>query len=194
MNVLVTIVAAYFIGSIPFGLLIAKGICGIDPRTAGSGNVGTTNVARLCGKGCGFLTLLCDVVKGVVPVVIALYLPLTPIYIMLTAFAALLGHVFSCFLRFKGGKAVATSVGVLLPIAFLELLCAGIVTVFCIWYTGFVSLGSVVLVVLVPLAMGAFGHMTYMPLALAIMVLVLWRHRQNIKRLINKEEVSWIKR
>lgn len=194
MNVWIAIGIAYLIGSIPFGLIIAKGICGIDPRTAGSGNIGATNVARLCGKFYGFLALLCDVLKGVVPVVMALYFSFTPTFIMLVAFSTLLGHVFSCFLRFKGGKAVATTVGVIAPLAFFEILCAGIVALFLIWYTGFVSIGSIVLVVLLPVLMLVFGNMTYLPLALAIMGLVLWRHRQNIKRLINKEEVSWIKR
>ncbi len=185
---------AYLIGSVPFGLLIAKTFCGIDPRTAGSKNIGTTNVARLCGKGYGLLTLLCDVLKGIVPASIALYANCSHNEVMLVAFCALLGHIFSCFLRFSGGKAVATTIGVFIPLALTELLCVVLVMVVCIWYTGFVSIGSIILVVGMPLAMLAFGDTVYLPLALAVMVIVLWRHRQNIVRLIKKEEVSWIKR
>lgn len=99
----------YCIGSVPFGLVFAKTFCRIDPRTAGSGNVGATNVARLCGKAWGAATLACDLLKGTIPVFIAMQYSTSELVWTLTALAAILGHLYSCFLGFKGGKAVATS-------------------------------------------------------------------------------------
>ena len=107
----------YCIGSVPFGLVFAKTFCRIDPRTAGSGNVGATNVARLCGKAWGAATLACDLLKGTIPVFIAMQYSTSELVWTLTALAAILGHLYSCFLGFKGGKAVATSIGVLIPLA-----------------------------------------------------------------------------
>ena len=93
----------YCIGSVPFGLVFAKTFCRIDPRTAGSGNVGATNVARLCGKAWGAATLACDLLKGTIPVFIAMQYSTSELVWTLTALAAILGHLYSCFLGFKGG-------------------------------------------------------------------------------------------
>ncbi|MDR2727226.1 MAG: glycerol-3-phosphate 1-O-acyltransferase PlsY, partial [Deltaproteobacteria bacterium] len=142
---------AYLIGSIPFGLVLAKTFCRIDPRTEGSGNIGSTNVARLCGKGWGVATLACDILKGTLAVAMALYLSDSSSLHSLTALAAILGHLHSCFLGFKGGKAVATSIGVLIPLAFVPLLLASLLCVVVIWRSGFVSLGSLTLVTALPL-------------------------------------------
>ena len=132
----------YCIGSVPFGLVFAKTFCRIDPRTAGSGNVGATNVARLCGKAWGAATLACDLLKGAIPVFVAMQYSTSELVWTLTALAAILGHLYSCFLGFKGGKAVATSIGVLIPLAFWQLLIAVCICLFLIWRSGFVSLGS----------------------------------------------------
>ena len=198
------IAITYVIGSIPFGLLFAKTFCGLDPRLAGSGNVGATNVARLCGKKWGAATLLCDVLKGAIPVAVAMRLadvwPLasanteSTILITLTALAAICGHLFSCFLGFKGGKAVATSIGVFVPLAFWQLLVACLVCVVVIWRSGFVSLGSLTLVTLLPLLLAFFGPHNALPLALLITGFVFWSHRQNIQRLLKGEEKTWIKK
>lgn len=192
------IFVTYGIGSIPFGLVFAKTFCHTDPRTAGSGNVGATNVARLCGKVWGGATLICDVLKGALPVWVAMSLagdsPLgwTPA-VTLTALAAVLGHRCSCFLGFKGGKAVATSVGVFLSLAFWQLVVAGAICLFLIWRSGFVSLGSLALVTAMPLLLLLSGHFGLLPLALIIMILVYWTHRENIRRLARGEEKTWIK-
>ena len=188
------IALTYVIGSIPFGLVIAKTFCRIDPRTAGSGNVGATNVARLCGKPCGFATLACDLLKGALPVFIAMRCFPSEAVWTLTALAAILGHLYSCFLGFKGGKAVATSIGVLIPLAFWQLLIAVIICLFLIWRSGFVSLGSLALVTSMPILLVLSGKFSLLPLSLIILGLVYWSHRENIRRLAKGEEKTWIKK
>lgn len=185
------IIISYIIGSIPFGVLFANIFCGIDPRTVGSGNVGATNITRICGRKLGLITLFFDVLKGAVPVAIATYLSDSPIMYTLTGLAAIIGHLYSCFLHFKGGKAVATSIGVLIPIAFWQLFIAALLCIFFIWRSGFVSLGSLVLVTSLPIILLLTGQFAYIPLSLIIMALVLWSHKQNIQRLINGEEKVW---
>ena len=188
------IVAAYVLGSVPFGLLFARHFCGIDPRNAGSGNVGATNIARLCGKGWGVATLACDVAKGALAVYVALLLGDSPLLHSLTALAAILGHLYSCFLGFKGGKAVATSIGVLIPLAFFPLFLSCLVCVVVIWRSSFVSLGSLSLVTCLPLLLLVSGRWAFVPLALVVMVLVYWSHRENIARLLAGTEKTWVKK
>ena len=109
MTAFLCIVLGYVLGSAPWGLVIARTFCGIDPRNDGSRNTGATNVARLCGFRWGVLTLACDLGKGALPVALALWLGLSPLLVTCVALACVLGHVFSCFMGFRGGKAVATS-------------------------------------------------------------------------------------
>ncbi len=187
------IVCSYLIGAIPFGLVISKRYCGIDPRTAGSCNVGSTNVARLCGKKYGVMTLICDILKGAVPVSVALMMSDSMLFVTLVGLATVLGHVYSCFLGFKGGKAVATSIGVFIPLALWPLLLAVVVCLALIGVSGFVSIGSLSLVLCLPLILFLFGSWALLPLALCITVLVLWTHRANIQRLICGTEKSWKK-
>ena len=182
----------YCIGSVPFGLLFAKTFCRIDPRTAG--NVGATNVARLCGKAWGAATLACDLLKGTIPVFIAMQYSTSELVWTLTALAAILGHLYSCFLGFKGGKAVATSIGVLIPLAFWQLLIAVCICLFLIWRSGFVSLGSLALVTAMPILLALSGKFGLLPLSLIILALVFWSHRENIRRLAKGEEKTWIKK
>lgn len=187
------IIITYILGSVPYGVVFARTFCGIDPRTAGSCNVGATNVARLCGKKWGAATLACDILKGAVPVCIALHINDSPVFASLTALAAVLGHLFSCFLRFRGGKAVATSIGVFMPLAFWPLLAACAACLLVIWRSGFVSLGSLTLVTALPVFLLLGGCWKYLPLALIIMALVIWSHRANIQRLICHTEKPWQK-
>lgn len=194
MGNLLWLVTAYVIGSIPFGLLIAKMFCGTDPRTGGSRNVGATNVARLCGTKFGVLTLICDVLKGVVPVATAMTFSDSTLFFSLTALAALLGHLYSVFLGFKGGKAVATTLGVFIPLAFTPLLLSALTCAVVIWRSGFVSLGSLTLVTALPIMLLLSGNFAYIPLALVVMVLVFWSHRENIGRLARGEEKPWQKK
>lgn len=194
MGNLLWIAIAYVMGSIPFGLVFARTFCGVDPRTGGSRNVGATNVARLCGTKWGVATLLCDALKGALPVGIALSFSDSALFHSLTALAALIGHLHSCFLGFKGGKAVATTVGVFIPLAFGQLVLAGIACLLVIWRSGFVSLGSLTLVTALPVFLLLYGKWKLLPLALVVMALVYWSHRENIGRLARGEEKPWQKK
>ncbi|GFM36429.1 glycerol-3-phosphate 1-O-acyltransferase PlsY [Desulfovibrio psychrotolerans] len=194
LGILLWLLIAYMIGSVPFGLLVAKAACGVDPRNGGSGNVGATNVARLCGTRYGMLTLVLDLLKGVVPVWAGMLVSTSPLFLSLVALAALLGHVYSMFLDFKGGKAVATTIGVFIPLAFSSLLASALVCLLVIWRTGYVSLGSLTLVTIMPAALLITGCWAYIPLALGVMALVYWTHRENIARLARGEEKSWQKK
>jgi acyl-phosphate glycerol 3-phosphate acyltransferase len=185
---------AYVLGSIPFGLIIAEKFCGLDPRKDGSGNTGATNVARLCGPKWGVLVLVCDALKGLVAVAIAIHLaPESSILHSLAAMAAIIGHRYSLFMGFKGGKAVATTVGVFIPLAFWQLVIAGAVCILVIWRSGFVSLGSLVLVTLLPVLLLFSGAWGPLPLAVLVMALVFYAHRENIRRLMRGEEKPWLK-
>ncbi len=187
------IVLSFLVGAIPCGLIIAQKYCGIDPRTAGSRNVGSTNVARLCGKEWGVKTLICDIVKGFVPVAMAGIFGDSMIFITLVALATVLGHVFSPFLDFKGGKAVATSIGAFMAVAFWPLFFAVLVCLALIKYSGFVSLGSLALVASLPVFLLLGGYFSAIPLSLCLLVLVIWTHRYNIQRLICGIEKPWNK-
>ena len=240
---------AYLLGSIPFGLVVGRVFCKIDIRQAGSGNVGATNVARLCGTKWGVLTLLLDAAKGAVPVALVLYvLPhywatlfpvkaatdmfvdnwaatgtATPSAIIttlaasgktavilakaglatsgmaaFTALAALLGHIYSFFLNFRGGKAVATTVGIYLVLLPIHLIIAAILCIVVIKRWGFVSLGSITLVSAMPILLVFSGMFTrnfdYFLLSVCIAVLVVYSHRGNLMRLMEGEEKPWRKR
>ena len=184
---------AYVLGSIPFGLFIAAKCCGIDPRKDGSGNTGATNVARLCGVKWGVCVLVCDALKGFVAVAAAMHFaPADPMFHSIVAMAAIIGHRYSVFMNFSGGKAVATTVGVFLPMAFFQLATAAVVCVLVIWRSGFVSLGSLTLVTLLPVLLAFSGNWGPFPLALLVMALVYYAHRENIRRLLRGEEKPWL--
>ena len=189
----VWILVAYALGSVPWGVVIAKTFCGIDPRTDGSKSTGATNVSRLCGFGYGVATLACDLLKGAVPVWIALRISPSPLFVSLVAVAAVLGHVFSCFMHFRGGKAVATSIGVFLPLAFWPLLGSCALCMLVIWRSGFVSLGSLSLVVSLPVFLAIAGAWQWLPLSLCLCVIVVVKHRENIGRLRAGTEKPWLK-
>lgn len=187
------VIMSYIIGSIPFGLVIARTSCGIDPRTAGSMSPGATNVSRLCGFPYGVATLACDVAKGALPVWGALYLDPNMFFVSLTGLACVVGHVFSCFMNLKGGKAVATSIGVFLPLAFWPLLGAIALCMLVIWRSGYVSLGSLTLLGSLPIILLLFGYWEWVPLSVCLAIIVYVRHRENINRLRKGEEKPWLK-
>ena len=179
---------AFVLGSIPFGLVIAKTIKGIDPRKAGSGSIGSTNVARLCGWPCGVLTLFCDIMKGTLPVLIAVHFMPEQFWQSLVALCAVLGHIKSPFLGFKGGKGVATTIGALIPLAFLPLLCAVGCFFIVAFITRYVSLSSMTMAVALVLFYALFGYWELMPLGIFLAVMIIWAHRANIGRLMRGEE------
>jgi glycerol-3-phosphate acyltransferase PlsY len=192
---------AYLLGSIPFGYLIVRAGGGGDVRETGSGGTGATNVTRRAGKGAGVLTLALDGLKGAAAVLIA-RLTLTEGFavdwwVAAAAVAVVAGHVFPVWLGFRGGKGVATGLGVFAVLAPLALLCALPVFVLVVWATRYVSLGSIVAAVLMPLAVWALGARAsargaeLMPVLTAASVggaLIIFMHRANIGRLLRGEE------
>jgi len=188
------IVSTYLLGSIPFGLVVARLLCGVDPRRAGSGNIGATNVARLCGFPYGVLTLLLDVAKGFGPVLAArLLLGAWPV-VSLVLLAAVAGHMFPIFLRGRGGKGVSTTIGVFLAAAPLPAGVAILCCVAVIAITGYVSAGSLVLAVAMPLGCLVLGPADLAPAAAVVAVAIIWKHRGNIARLRVGQEKTWRKR
>ena len=127
------------------------------------------------------------------PVWLAFRINPSPMFVSVVALACVLGHVFSCFMKFKGGKAVATSIGVFLPLAFWQLLAAAALCCLVIWRSGFVSLGSLTLVVSLAVALAVTGQWSWLPLALCVCAVVVWKHKENIARLRAGTEKSWLK-
>jgi len=183
------VVAAYLLGAVPFGLLLAKALTHKDPRKHGSGNIGATNVMRTGGKLVGGLTLLADIAKGVIPVLLALLAGLPEAWVAAIAVATFLGHVFPLYLGFKGGKGVATMLGVMLP---WQPVVAGIGIV--VWYLAlkvshYVSLASIVAALMLPLLVASTGGSGPALLTgVVFAALVTWKHSANIKRLLNGTE------
>ena len=187
--------AAYFLGSIPFGLLLAKLFAGKDIRESGSGNIGANNVARVVGPAAGILTLSLDVAKGYAAVWLAgRFTDQSSAAMTLAAVAALLGHCFSVWLNFKGGKGVATALGVFLMLAPLAALCSLLVFILVSIAWGYVSLGSVSAAAAMPLLMyclWAPGHAPPLIVdfgTLFASALVIVKHDANLQRLIDGEE------
>ncbi len=181
-------IAAYLCGSIPTGVLIAKRQ-GITVSEAGSGNIGATNVARTAGKKAGILTLVGDVLKGLLPVLVVGWLGLGEIVQASTAVMAILGHLFSVFMRFSGGKGVATGLGVFLGLAPTAILTAllGFVIVFAA--TRFVSFASLIAAALTPFLIFFLSYPRPHNIAgIIIAVLIILRHHENISRLMKGKE------
>jgi len=176
------------IGSIPVGVLIGR-LRGFDPRGVGSGNIGMTNVARAGGTGAAAATFLGDALKGLLPVLIAKAAGLSHSGLAMVGFAAFMGAIASLFLRFKGGRGVAASVGIWLGLAPAPVLLALGVFVAFIASTRIVSLASISAAIVLPPAVAAARcPRSYILLAILMSGLVLLRHRENIRRLIDGEE------
>lgn len=182
---------SYLLGAIPFGLILAKVSGRPDPRLHGSKNMGATNVARVCGTGYGIATLVLDIFKGFFPVAVAATFSQSWFFLTLTALAVLLGHMYSVFLDGKGGKGVATTVGIYLGLAPWPAFLSILVCIAVIKLSGFVSLGSLMLVTLMPIFLLLSGDYAFLLLSLIIMALVFSRHKENILRLAKGEEQSW---
>lgn len=180
------VLIAYLLGSIPFGLIVVKLMTGEDVRASGSGNIGATNVLRTTGALAGVLTLLLDIAKGFLAVWLGDRLTGgSMLWMSMAAIAVLLGHVFSVWLKFQGGKAVASFVGAFAWLAPLPLLAVLILFVTVLVWTRHLSLGSVVAAGLFPFACWMILHPDWPVLMAAVVsaVLVIWRHRENIERI-----------
>ena len=200
MYVLMAIIA-YLIGSINFSVILSKKMAGFDLREKGSGNAGTTNMLRTVGKGAAALTLICDVLKGVVAIGIAILIGKTgadidkALLVQIAGIAVVLGHTFPIFFQFKGGKGVATSLGVLLLSNWqIGLICL-VFGLLLIILTRMVSLGSCAAAVLYPV-LTLFIHEHYIVsegndyfiYSILLAIIVLWNHRSNIKRIMSGTE------
>lgn len=177
-------VAAYLVGAIPFGLLFARWLTGKDPRSHGSGNIGATNVMRTGGKKVGALTLLADILKGTIPVAVAIMFDSEQLLIAIVALAAFIGHIFPLYLRFKGGKGVATMFGVVIP--WMPWVAVGSFTVWLIVFrlTRYVSLASIIAGITLPLLAWLLGASVEAVVACLVLGgLMTARHYSNIGRL-----------
>lgn len=194
------VLLSYLLGSIPFGYLLVRLSVGGDVRETGSGGTGATNVTRRAGRGVGVLTLLLDLLKGAGAVLVARALlgagGAAQWWVCAAAGAAVLGHVFPAWLKFRGGKGVATGLGVFLVLAPLATLCAALVFALVVGLWRYVSLGSMVAAALLPLAvwsLSALGISDRAPgplLALSILgaALIVLTHRANVGRLLRGDE------
>ncbi len=183
-------VVGYLAGSIPFGVIVTHALTKKDVRAHGSGNIGATNVARVAGTQIGALVLVLDAVKGTVPVLLALHLaPERPLLHVAVAYAAFLGHVFPVWLKFQGGKGVATALGVLIVLVPVAALAGAVVWGVIVATTKVSSIGS--------LAGGAVAigvsfflgkPLEYPLLAVVLLVSMVWTHRANIGRMVKGTE------
>jgi glycerol-3-phosphate acyltransferase PlsY len=197
MPILVAIaIAGYLLGSIPFGYLLVRVFRGEDVRLSGSGNIGATNVARKSPV-MGILTLLLDALKGAAAVLLATHFfprPDTTRYVSmsLAALLAVLGHMFPLWLKFRGGKGVATGLGSFAMIAPKSVLIAAGLFVLIVLASRYVSLGSIVSVIAFPVLVWLFRQYGNSEMALALMAcasaLIIWKHRENIQRLLSGTE------
>ncbi|TLM66269.1 MAG: glycerol-3-phosphate 1-O-acyltransferase PlsY [Deltaproteobacteria bacterium] len=182
----ITLAVIYLIAAIPTGVVLTRLMGFEDVRTKGSGNIGATNVYRVAGKLPGILTLCGDILKGFLPLLaVKLWLAPTPLQLGLTGVVAIVGHCYPVYLRFKGGKGVATALGIFLVLDPLALLGACLVFLGAVLATRYISLGSVLAAVTAPLLTLLFHR----PLPLiagagAIGTLIVWRHRDNLRRLL----------
>lgn len=188
MTLLSLSVFAFVLGSIPTGLIIAK-VKGIDLRQTGSGNIGATNVLRSAGKGAAFLTLSGDMLKGAAAVLLAgHFLPGQPVYQGIIGLCSILGHNFSVFLKFRGGKGVATSLGVLSIYSPQTGLFTIIIWLMTVWITKYSSLGALVSFGILPLSIVLLDTREKLPVAVFMSLILFLRHRDNISRLMKGTE------
>lgn len=190
----------YLLGSVPTGLLLTKLFSKVDPRKTGSKNIGATNIFRTAGKALGILTLVGDVLKGVIPTVIAMHLVPADqwglsrhVWIALAGLSPFLGHVFSIFLGFKGGKGVATALGFYLPISTISVLIEFLIFAGIVWKWRYISLGSITCTITISILIAFFrsDSQAYFIVSVIIAALILYRHQSNISRLLQGTESKW---
>jgi glycerol-3-phosphate acyltransferase PlsY len=189
---LVIVALAYLVGSIPFGLILSKIFAKRDIRSAGSGNIGATNVMRVLGKKLGVLTLMFDILKGALFVILAEVVTHSEIWASLAGLAAFLGHLYPIYLKFRGGKGVATSVGIFLFLAPYALLVDIVIFLLVVYQTRYVSLGSIIAAALLPVILLVFSS-SYVYVILAVIMggFIILRHRDNIQRLKQGRETKF---
>lgn len=194
------IAASYLIGSIPWGLIVGKVGFKIDIRTEGSGNIGTTNIFRILGPFAGAIVLLGDVLKGVFVVWLGKAVftdfatsAIQASFLLTTSIAVIIGHNWSIYLKFTGGKGIATSLGVLLMLFPVTTLFLFVVWLLVVGITRYVSLGSIIIAILFPVLVILFywGNYPYIAFSLVTSIMVILRHRSNIQRLLQGKELRF---
>ncbi len=190
----------YLLGSVPTGLILAKLFSKVDPRKIGSKNIGATNIFRTAGKALGILTLIGDMLKGMIPTVIAMHWVITDqwglshhAWIAIAGLTPFLGHIFPIFLGFKGGKGVATALGVYLPISTTSVLIECLIFLGMVWKWRFISLGSITCAITIPILIAFLRSesQAYFIVSVIIAALILYRHQSNISRLLQGTESKW---
>ena len=187
MDYTIVIIISYLFGSIPFGFLLTKIIAKKDIRKIGSGNIGATNALRSGNKLVGYLTLLMDISKAIIPIIYIKYN--YPELIFISSLSVFLGHLFPVWLNFKGGKGVATYLGILISINFFLSLVFGIAWIFMFIISKYSSLSSLAASATVPIYLFLISEKNVF-FFIIMFILIFYSHRQNIKRLINKEEIK----
>lgn len=195
-------IVAYFIGSINFSVILSRKMAGFDVREKGSGNAGTTNMLRSVGKGAAALTLICDILKGVVAIIIAILVGKlvedtdSAILVVLAGVFVVIGHTFPIFFEFRGGKGVATALGVLLMVNWqIGLICL-VFALVLMALTRMVSLGSIMAAILFPILtifitenyIAEGNRLAYIIFGIVMAAIVIFNHRANLKRIINGNE------
>ena len=187
MEIFILSLLSYLLGSIPFGFLLTKIFLKKDIRETGSGNIGATNVLRTGNKFLGYSTLLLDIFKAVLPII---YVKLNyPEFIYICSLSVFLGHVFPIWLKFKGGKGVATYVGILIILNYFLGIVFGIVWLITYLMSNYSSLGSILGSLSVPIFIFFYSNDNIM-FYFIMFILIFYTHRENVKRLINKEETK----
>lgn len=200
LSIILLVIISYILGSIPNALWIGKVFRGIDIREHGSKNTGSTNAARVLGGKLGILTLILDVSKGAIPLILAMFLEKDLLknsinsntILILIGIWSIIGHSFSIFLNFKGGKAVATTLGVFIVLVPKSILVAAIVFFIVFAMFKYVSLSSILSSVTLPIAIFLLEkNMAYTLFAILISILIILKHKDNIKRLLNGTETKF---
>ena len=186
MELILVISVSYLMGSIPFGLILTKIFLKKDIREIGSGNIGATNVLRTGNKLIGYLTLILDVLKAIIPVI---YIKINfPELVYISSLSVFIGHVFPIWLKFKGGKGVATYVGILFSINYFLGIMFVVSWLIIFFISKYSSLGSILSTLLIPIFIFLNSSYENQYFFIIMFVLILYTHRENVKRLINKEE------
>jgi glycerol-3-phosphate acyltransferase PlsY len=188
----------YLLGSVPTGIVLTRLFSKTDPRKSGSKNIGATNIYRTSGKTLGILTLAGDMLKGVIPIWMAILWAqhdlwgVPDLWIAVVGLSPMVGHIFPIFLGFKGGKGVATALGVYLVISPVAVLIESLIFILIVWKWRIISLGSILCAITIPVFIALFrNEQAYFILSVIIAGLILYRHQSNIARLIQGTENKW---
>ncbi|MEW6618107.1 MAG: glycerol-3-phosphate 1-O-acyltransferase PlsY [bacterium] len=189
MEIILVIIFSYLIGAIPTAYIIGRIFGKVDIRTVGSGNVGASNVYRIVGKTAGISVLIIDILKGFLPIYLVNLLAFATIYQIMAGLGAIIGHIWTIFLKFKGGKGVATGLGVFLGLTPIPVLIALLVFLLVVAISRYISIGSIIAAILIPVLLLFFKEEPEIIIfALVISWLIVIRHIPNIKRLITGQE------